>query len=914
MRISHAKHLLITLWGASLLLLHGLSLGHAEHDKPRYVADTGQDEGRCDKPDQPCKTIGYAASQASKGDRILVAGGSYTIEDVDTLFYLVGNLVPVKGGHAPGSFKQDQENHPSRLLGVPPEYAEDLAARGFLVIVDRKGIRPELETQLAEKLEIRNALAQKQRRIDCQNGRADQFPCHRVDLVAHLPLSAMSSTQGNDIWGHYDLNTGREYALMGLVNGTAIVDISIPDQPRLISRIPGQNTTWRDIKVLQTWSASEQRWKAWAYVTADNASLGLQIIDLNELPERASLAATDTTDLSAHNVYMSNVDYSTGVPLTGMTPYLHIAGSDKNGGAFNSYSLDNPLDPAPVYRHSSDARANYSHDVASLVITDERKSTQCVNGGNHCEILLDYNEDDIRLWDKTLNQNPVELSRTIYPNMAYVHSGWWTEDKQFMSVHDELDEQFFGINTTVRFFDISDLRNPQLLGTYTGPTRAIDHNGFARGNRYYVSNYERGLVILDITDPTQPTEAGFFDTYPLSNLAAFNGAWGVYPFLPSGLILVSDINSGLYILRDQTLDVPQGKLSFTSPSYSAEEGGQISLGIARTGGTQDAISVAYETQVGSAGTSDFTSAQGRIHWAAGESWSKAINIAIASDDLDEFDERFFVRLYDPQGGTTLATPNLVQVTIEGRPDSGRLVFSPATLSLREDQGPVSLSLNRVGGAETDIQAELLLPGDVPLSLDKNTLTWEADDRTPQTILITPSYDPQASGDRLYTLSLAGEPGTALSAQLPITLRDKESNLPPAITPLASRNAIAGSQLSLQAQASDPEGFPLTYQWTQVSGTQVSLGGAQTPTLSFTSPAQAGELGFRLEVTDDFGASSHQEVSVNVTAAASSSAATGISGGKKSGGSPTSAWVWVLLVLLIPKALAQCRRMDRRHWR
>src|SRR5690606_39393188 len=73
----------------------------------------------------------------------------------------------------------------------------------------------------------------------------------------------------------------------------------------------------------------------------------------------------------------------------------------------------NPLDPAPVYRHSSDARANYSHDVASLVITDERKDTQCINGTAHCEVLLDYNEDDIRLWDKTLNQNPDRKSTRL---------------------------------------------------------------------------------------------------------------------------------------------------------------------------------------------------------------------------------------------------------------------------------------------------------------------------------------------------------------------------------------------------------------------------------------------------------------------------------------------------------------------
>jgi choice-of-anchor B domain-containing protein len=116
---------------------------------------------------------------------------------------------------------------------------------------------------------------------------------------------------------------------------------------------------------------------------------------------------------------------------------------------------------------------------------------------------------------------------------------------------DELDELQQGHNTWVRAIDIRDLSNPFVASTWTGPTRAIDHNGYTVGNNYYMSNYERGITVLDVTTPEDPQEIAFFDTFPSADDAAFHGAWGVYPFLPSGTILVSNIDGpgGLFILR-----------------------------------------------------------------------------------------------------------------------------------------------------------------------------------------------------------------------------------------------------------------------------------------------------------------------------------------------------------------------------
>jgi hypothetical protein len=97
-----------------------------------------------------------------------------------------------------------------------------------------------------------------------------------------------------------------------------------------------------------------------------------------------------------------------------------------------------------------------------------------------------------------------------------------------------------------------------LITSYQGPTTSTDHNGYTIGDRYYVSHYKRGLVIFDVANPQALTEIGSFDTYlsPSANTAGTDGAWGVYPFLPSGTLLVSDIENGLFLLKRNETSPP----------------------------------------------------------------------------------------------------------------------------------------------------------------------------------------------------------------------------------------------------------------------------------------------------------------------------------------------------------------------
>jgi choice-of-anchor B domain-containing protein len=198
------------------------------------------------------------------------------------------------------------------------------------------------------------------------------------------------------------------------------------------------------------------------------------------------------------------------------------------------------------------------HDSTSMLITDNR-TTQCANAHNPCQVLVDFNETSVDLWDVTDKAAPVRLSTTTYPTATYVHSGWPTADNMFIVVHDELDELQRGLTTHIYTLDVADLRTPTLTTSYTGAVTSTDHNGYTIGNRYYVSHYKRGLVIFDVTNPRSLQEIGSFDTYlsPQANSAGTDGAWGVYPFLTSGTLLVSDIENGMFLLRkNETLPPP----------------------------------------------------------------------------------------------------------------------------------------------------------------------------------------------------------------------------------------------------------------------------------------------------------------------------------------------------------------------
>ncbi|WP_424366600.1 choice-of-anchor B family protein [Maribacter sp.] len=366
----------------------------------------------------------------------------------------------------------------------------------------------------------------------CENGMAGMYPCNGYDLLGRISLSEFGALEGNDVWGWTDHTTNKEYALMGLDNGTAFVDITDTENLIYLGKLPSASGTssWRDIKVYDNH----------AYIVSEADNHGMQVFDLTRLrnvsdtPEVFDNDGRYTGFGNAHNVVINEA--------TGFAYPVGTARNDAFNGGVHFVSLQDPKNPVSAGGYGANG---YTHDAQ--VITYNGPDTDYTGA----EIFIGANENQVAIVNVTDKANPAGIATFGYQNLAYTHQGWFTEDQRYYIFGDELDEVNFGFDSRTLVFDVSDLDNPVLHTTYTGETTAIDHNGYVKGNQYFLANYRAGIRVLDISGIANKSisEAGFFDTFPSSNSAGFDGVWSVYPYFESGKILVSDINSGLFIIK-----------------------------------------------------------------------------------------------------------------------------------------------------------------------------------------------------------------------------------------------------------------------------------------------------------------------------------------------------------------------------
>jgi choice-of-anchor B domain-containing protein len=382
----------------------------------------------------------------------------------------------------------------------------------------------------------------------CVDGFAGEYPCNDYDLMSHIPNATLGnpSTAGNDSWGWTDPDTQKEYALMGIDSGIVFIDISNPIEPVIIGTLSSStvSSSWRDVKV----------YNSHAFIVSEANSHGMQVFDLRRLrnPSNAIIPFTaDTTFTgfgSAHNIVINEE-----------SGYAYIVGASRSSTYGGGPIFINIQDPVNPFIEGGFAEGGYSHDAQ--VITYNGPDTDYTNK----EILIGSNENEIVIADITDKTNPIVISKITYSNVEYAHQGWFTEDLKYFILGDELDELRIGNKTRSIIFDFTDLDNPVYHFDYFGSINAIDHNGYVKDNIYYQANYTGGVRMIDISNIENKSfsEIGFFDTYPNNDNANFNGVWNVYPYFPSGNIILSDIEKGFFVIRKS------GTLSLNSEKTTA---------------------------------------------------------------------------------------------------------------------------------------------------------------------------------------------------------------------------------------------------------------------------------------------------------------------------------------------------------
>lgn len=313
----------------------------------------------------------------------------------------------------------------------------------------------------------------------------------------------------SDIWG-YAAPDGSEYAIVGVYNGVSIVDVTDPENPTELFFFPGANSIWRDIKT----------WDGYAYVTNESSN-GVMVIDLTQLPANAS-AYNWTPNIpgygnlsSCHNIWIDEFGYA------------YLVGCNLNSGGM--IYVDCFTEPGvPVV--AGVGPSVYAHDVFTR--NNVAYSSEVYQG-----VFSIYDVSD---------KNSTQILGSQETGGNFTHNAWLSDNDQYLFTTDEIS------NGPVGSYDVSDPTDVQELDQFrpleTLGEGVIPHNVHVWDDWIIISYYTDGCIIVDGSNPGNLVEVGNFDTF-IPTSSGFNGAWGAYPFLPSGLVLVSDIGNGMYVLE-----------------------------------------------------------------------------------------------------------------------------------------------------------------------------------------------------------------------------------------------------------------------------------------------------------------------------------------------------------------------------
>ncbi len=564
-----------------------------------------------------------------------------------------------------------------------------------------------------------------------------QTPAQNMSLQAQVRFDQELS----DVWGYAD-DMDREFAIVGLNRAVAIVNVSTPDAPDLISIIDGPRSIWRDIKT----------YGDHAFVITDSEGLGLHVLDLSDLPNPLDstdhyfwaphFEEFDSTQLRVcHNLY---IDEQTGI--------AYLSGCNVNNGGILMVDVTNP--DSLQYIGALDPR--YSHDV--YVRNDTVYSS---------DISAGY----LSIMDATDKQNPRLLATQTTP-FRFTHNAWLSDNGKTVFTTDERG------NAPVAAYDISDLSDIKLLDEFRPSSSVgrglIPHNVHVLNDFLVTSFYKEGVVITDAHKPDNLVEVGIYDTFDSDRVSGFGGSWGAYPFLPSGNVLASDISNGLFILKPTYV-----RASYLEGLVTNAATGMSLSGVTVTILSDDANSDLSDAE-GIFKTGQATPGNFQVEFSKIGFESKVIDVSLSTGEVTNIEVELnrFALAAEPvilscEDLRVKIEPNIINYraydwTFEGGTPSASNAFEPvitysqagtyqASLKVKETiNGPVADSINfevRVFEKPTanfDFTLDGRMVQLTNLSMNADSYAWEVAD----TIISTTDASYTFDSTGTYTITLA----------------------------------------------------------------------------------------------------------------------------------------------------------------
>lgn len=369
------------------------------------------------------------------------------------------------------------------------------------------------------------------------NLKSQTYPSLNINLLAHInpetDATGTDSRKYSGCWGWHQASKSKEYAIVGTSSQTYFIDVTNPTNPIIVDSVKAKHAgcTWREMKTYQNY----------CYIVSDDPPPNtFQIVDMQYLPDSVHVIHNATTYFErSHTIFIDNDKMYCG------------SVTDAAGAGYSTmrvYSLATPTAPILMRKLEQDISSTIIDVVHDMYVRNDTIYASCGNKGFHILKLTSSNTFSLM------------QSYTGYAYSGYNHSSWQTDDRKTMVFADEV-----GAHLPAKVIDVSNFNNITLLDTIRSSYTATAHNPYIVGNRWcWLSSYQDGLYLYDISNPSNTTIHGYFDTQPQTGTNNYSGNWGAYPFLPSKIIIACDMQNGIFILEgDNTY---KGSVGIHEPS------------------------------------------------------------------------------------------------------------------------------------------------------------------------------------------------------------------------------------------------------------------------------------------------------------------------------------------------------------